>query len=81
MGTIAAILGIFGSIRELADENPELVKWLCEEAEALIGAHPELGIMNPGELEKVRAIQAGLAAARTTAVQSYLRSQKVKTGG
>jgi len=67
---IETILGILTTIYDLAEEHPDLTKRLASEALSLLSGHSPETLAN---VEAIRAISAGVAAARANAVQEALR--------
>lgn len=70
---IAEIIATLGMIYDFADDHPDIVRMLADEARKLLGGHEPETLANR---EAQRALAAGMAAARANAVQEFVRRQK-----
>ena len=68
---IAEIIATLGLIVDWVDEHPDLVKKLAAGLRSLLDGH-EAGV----NVEAMRGLAAGMAAARANAVQEFVRRQK-----
>lgn len=70
IGQVVAVLAL---IVDFAEDHPDIVRMLAQEARDLLGGHePE----TLASVEAQRALAAGMAAARANAVQEFQRRQK-----
>lgn len=70
---IGEIIATLGLIVDFAEDHPDIVKMLAEEAKELLGMHSNDEL--PGR-EAMRGLAAGMAASRANAVQEFTRRKK-----
>ncbi len=66
---IGEIIATIGLIHDFMDDHPDIAKMLMEELKDLLGMHKDEPIPN---VEAMRGLAAGMAAARANAVQEFV---------
>jgi hypothetical protein len=70
---IGEVIAVLGLIVDYIDEHPEIAKKLASEVRKLLS-----GKQSSVNVEAMRGLAAGMAAARANAVQAYVRKKAAK---